>query len=54
MDWVDRLNALHFNDNQPLDNQVDPIPKLDSFAVVDNGQADLSSNAQSAFCQFML
>ncbi len=33
MNWMDRLDALHFNNHELFDDEVDPVPKFDSFSV---------------------
>jgi hypothetical protein len=53
MDGMDRLNALHLNDDKILDNYVYPIPKLDFFTVVNDRQTDLASHVKPALAHFV-
>jgi hypothetical protein len=43
------VNAFHFDDHQVLDDQIDPVPKLDLLSIENHGQPDLASTANPRF-----
>jgi hypothetical protein len=53
MNWMDCFDALHFDDNQILDDQVDPVAQFDFFSVENHRQPDLAGDCKSAFPKFM-
>jgi hypothetical protein len=53
MDWMNRFNALHFDDHELFDDQVDPVAQLDSFSVENHRQTNLAGNCKPAFSKFM-
>jgi hypothetical protein len=53
VDWMNRFNALHFDDYELFDDEVDPVPKLDSFSVENYRQPDLAGNYEPALSKFM-
>jgi hypothetical protein len=53
MNWMDRLDALHFDDNQIFNDEVDPVAQLDSFTVENHWQTDLAPDRKSAFPKLM-
>ncbi|MGA8271755.1 MAG: hypothetical protein WB919_09380 [Candidatus Sulfotelmatobacter sp.] len=53
MDRMDCLNALYLDDNQPLDNQIDPVAQFDLFPIVYNRQSDLTRYFDSTLSQLM-
>jgi len=53
MNRMDRLDAFHLDNDEGLDDQVDPVSQLDPFVVVNHRQPDLAGDSQAAFAQFM-
>jgi len=53
MNRMDPFHALHFHDDQVLDDQIDPIPQFDLLSVEYNWQPDLTGHAEAAFSEFM-
>src|SRR5258707_4700506 len=53
MNGMDRLNALHLDDDEGLDDKVDAISQFDSFVVVNHGKPDLTSDNQAALAQLV-
>ncbi len=53
MHGMDRLDALHFDDNQTLDNEIYAVSQFDSFSVENHWQTDLAGDCESSFSKFM-
>ncbi len=53
MDGMNGVNALHFDDDQLLDDQIDPVPQFDLFSVENYGQTNLAGHFESALSKFM-
>ncbi len=49
MHRMNGVNAFHFDDHQVLDDQIDPVPKLDLLSIENHGQPDLASTANPRF-----
>ncbi len=53
MDWMDRLNAFHFNDDYVFDDQINSVSKFDLLSVVNDRKTDLATHFESAFSKLM-
>src|SRR5271170_775900 len=53
MNWMDRLDAFHFDDHQILDNEVYSVSQFDFFTVENHRQTDLAGDCKSAFSKLM-
>ena len=53
MNRMDRLSALHFDDHELFNDQVDPVAQLDSFTVENHRQTNLAGDCKPAFSKFM-
>ena len=53
MNWMDRFHALHFDDHNVLDEQVDALSEFHLFAVEHNRQSNLAGDRESAFSYFV-
>lgn len=48
------LNGLEFDDNSPIDDEIQPIAALDSDALVEKRERHLGTNMQSSNGEFCL
>ena len=53
MDRMNRLDALYLDDNEALDDQINPVTEFNLLSVEDDGQADLAGHLEATFSQFM-
>jgi hypothetical protein len=53
VNWVDCVNAFHFDDYRVLDDQIDAVSKSRSFLRRKLRQTDLAGDRDSAFSEFM-
>jgi len=53
MNRMDRADALDFDDNQLLDDQIDAVSELDLFSVEDHRKTDLAGDLKSPFPKLM-
>lgn len=53
MNRMDRVDAFQFDDDKTLDDQIDPVPKLDLLPIENYRQPDLAGHRESALSDFM-
>jgi len=54
MDRGDRVHGLEFNNDEVLDEQIDPVSEVQPYAIVVNRQTDLSFRSKTRLFQFVL
>lgn len=53
VDRVDRFDGLHFNDDFPLNDQVDSISDFELLTFIYDRQRNLTRDFQTSLSQFM-
>lgn len=53
MNRMDRIYALHFDDNQAFDDQIDPVSEFDFFSVENHRQPNLARHLKAALSEFV-
>ena len=53
MDGMNCIDALYFDDNHILDDQINPVPKLNLLSVEKHRQADLAGHREAALPDLM-
>ena len=53
MNRMNCIDALHFDNDQILDDQIDPVPKFNFLSVENDRKADLAGHFKAALSEFV-
>ena len=53
VNWMNCVDALHFDDDKVLDHQIDPVSELNLLSVENHREADLARHIKATLSEFV-